>query len=331
MPAAFEAADRMAEDFDLDAPAVKLTAALKLPPKQYAADPANAAAAVGLLGALESAEDFAAASRLAATLQLVPGCDPVLRAALPKRAKEIERAAGGPRPPGAGPGKAEGRARRPRRQRGRGALRRPDARRLGPRAADAGQGRQTRSWRPWPRSTSTRRPALRRRRPREAGGRVVGPGPGADRPDEDDPVGAGGGRLPPRPAGPGGAGAARWPRGVRRKPTRPSPPPAAGDGRRGGPGRRVHLLPLIEDQDLAKAEWSRQGAVVVSHDHNAACLTLPYLPPAEYDFSAEFSRLSGNDDVLLAVPGRHRDVRLRRRRRRQPPRRAGQDRRQVGR
>jgi tetratricopeptide (TPR) repeat protein len=64
----------------------------------------------------------------------------------------------------------------------------------------------------------------------------------------------------------------------------------------------VHLLSLIDDKELAVADWARRGAAVVSHDGDAACLTLPYAAPEEYDLAVEFSRLTGDGDVLAEFP-----------------------------
>ena len=67
LPLAFQAADRMADVFDLDGLTLKAGIALKMSPKNYAAHSAeNLEAGVGLLDSLESTENFMAASRLVA-------------------------------------------------------------------------------------------------------------------------------------------------------------------------------------------------------------------------------------------------------------------------
>jgi hypothetical protein len=89
LPLALEAANQMADSFDLDGLSVKASAALKMPAKSYAANAANVPAGMALLEPLESAEDFAAASRLVTVLEQVPRADPLLRS-LPARAREVE-------------------------------------------------------------------------------------------------------------------------------------------------------------------------------------------------------------------------------------------------
>ena len=72
----------------------------------------------------------------------------------------------------------------------------------------------------------------------------------------------------------------------------------------GGP-RIVHLLPLIQDRDLAQAGWHREGTTVVSHvDNDVAVMTVPYALPLEYDLHYEFTRVSGNEinDIVVTFP-----------------------------
>jgi hypothetical protein len=90
LPLALEAADQLADSYDLDGLSLKASVALKMPPKAYAANADNVPAGLALLDPLESAEDFTTASRLVTLLQQVPGVEPLLRTALPEHVKGID-------------------------------------------------------------------------------------------------------------------------------------------------------------------------------------------------------------------------------------------------
>jgi hypothetical protein len=297
---AFEAADRMADAFDLDALSLKTSAALKMPAKGYTANVAeNLPAALGLFGPLESAEDFPAAARLVAVLRLVPVADPALRATVLNWAKEIDDA-------------------RAARDRLAPAL---DKLKTSPQdpAANAAVGRYTALvLGDWERGL----PMLARGDDPKLAALAK-----ADLADPSDPAActavaegwwdlaqSSTGRakvlLLERAAGeyrlavPELAGLERVV-ADKRITQADAAIAAAGPGAgaaSAGRGGTIHLLPLVDDRDLARADWGRDGPAVVSDERDDACLTLPWLAPAEYDFAAEFSRLSGNGDVILSFP-----------------------------
>jgi hypothetical protein len=91
LPAAFQAADRMAETFDVDGLGVKADAALRLGPKSALPDSAaeNIDAVLALSNDLARADDYATAARVCAALQPAAARDPSLRAQLQQRQREI--------------------------------------------------------------------------------------------------------------------------------------------------------------------------------------------------------------------------------------------------
>jgi hypothetical protein len=81
-----------------------------------------------------------------------------------------------------------------------------------------------------------------------------------------------------------------------------SSPPGAGS-MAGGSAHLVHLLPLIQDRDLAAAGWRMQGGAVVSRvADRETCITVPYALPLEYDLRYEFTRISGGNDIAVTFP-----------------------------
>ncbi len=62
--------------------------------------------------------------------------------------------------------------------------------------------------------------------------------------------------------------------------------------------RVVDLLPLVDlRRDVIAGAWTGGPEGIVSDNAESARLALPYEPPAEYDFSVEFTRLEGTDAV----------------------------------
>jgi hypothetical protein len=291
LPLAFEAADQLADRFDLDGLAVKVSAALKLPPKSYAANAANVPAGLELLNPLESADDFDAALRLVAVLEQVPVTDPSLHALVSRRAKETDELWVA-------------------REKLTAAL---EKLKLSPEdpAANLAVGRYTALLRgDWEHGL----PFLARGDdPKLA---ALAKATLANPADSDSHVTLANGWWDLALASSGRAATNLLQRAAEeyqiaepglgglelalaKKRAEEADAAVAAAGRSAG---AVHLLSLIDDQDLERAHWSRQGPAVVSNSHDAACLTVPYLPPDEYDFSAEVSRLTGNDDIVLAFP-----------------------------
>jgi hypothetical protein len=92
LPAALQAADRMADAFDVDGLGVKADAALRLGPKSGSAESAaaeNIDAVLGLSRELASADDFATAARVCAALQPAAARDAAMRAQLQQRQREL--------------------------------------------------------------------------------------------------------------------------------------------------------------------------------------------------------------------------------------------------
>lgn len=91
LPAALEAADRMADAFDVDGLGVKADAALRLGPKSSLPDAAaeNIDAVLELSRDLARADDYATAARVCAALQPAAATTPVLRAQLQQRQREL--------------------------------------------------------------------------------------------------------------------------------------------------------------------------------------------------------------------------------------------------
>lgn len=91
LPAALQAADRMADAFDVDGLGVKADAALRLGPKSGVADSAaeNVDAVLELSRELASADDYGTAARVCAALQPAAARDPALRAQLQQRQREL--------------------------------------------------------------------------------------------------------------------------------------------------------------------------------------------------------------------------------------------------
>jgi hypothetical protein len=296
LPLAFEAADRMADGYLLDSLQVKASAAMKIPPKAYAANADNVQAALALLDALESAEDFADVSRLVTLLQQVRVSDLSLRNSLPRRAKEIEEVrAAAERVPAA-----------------------LEKLKTSPADPDANStvGQYTALLRgDWDhglpflaKGGDAKLAALART--------ALADPPGADARAKladgwwdlaDATSGVANLRLLKRAADdyqlalPGLTGLERV---LAEKRISGAHAVAAGAGVAAAnltPGT-VHLLSLIDDKDLALAGWTRQEAAVVSDVREGSLLTLPYLAPDEYDLTVEFSRLSGDGDIALAFP-----------------------------
>ncbi len=67
------------------------------------------------------------------------------------------------------------------------------------------------------------------------------------------------------------------------------------------PGRvasAINLLPLIDvERDKLAGDWHIEGGVLVSEKNGLAQLAIPYRPPEEYDFLADFTREAGNEMV----------------------------------
>ena len=91
LPAAYKAADQMAETFDVDAVAIKIDAALKLGPRSNVPDMAgdNVAAAMELADQLARAEDFVMAIKICAALQPATVSNSALRTRLQQRIRDI--------------------------------------------------------------------------------------------------------------------------------------------------------------------------------------------------------------------------------------------------
>lgn len=67
-------------------------------------------------------------------------------------------------------------------------------------------------------------------------------------------------------------------------------------------GRVVDLLPQVDiERDALRGQWKRVGDDVecIGTDSDWASLLLQYDPPEEYDFTVEFTRLSGIDGICL--------------------------------
>jgi hypothetical protein len=296
---AFQAGDKLADAFGLDSLSLKANAAMKISSRAYTANLAgNVPAALALLGPLVSVEDFSAASRLVAVLKQIPAADPALRAAIQNWAKEIDDARSArdrlapaldklkasPQDPDAN--SAVGRYTTlvlgdwerglPMLARGDdpkwAALARAD---LADPSDTAAHATVAEGWFDLAQSSAGRAKVLLLER---AAGqyRLAAPDlAGLQRVVADK-------RIAEADAAVAAAG------------------PGAGHASVGR-GGTIHLLSLIDDRDLARVDWSRDGVAVVS-DERESCLTLPWLAPAEYDFAAEFARLSGNGDVILSFP-----------------------------
>lgn len=69
--------------------------------------------------------------------------------------------------------------------------------------------------------------------------------------------------------------------------------------------RLIDLLELVEtSRDIVTGGWEIRGGELISDDTWEARLRLPYLPPAEYDFQVEYTRL-GTDKVSLIMSARN--------------------------
>ncbi|HET6248966.1 MAG TPA: hypothetical protein VFE47_14815, partial [Tepidisphaeraceae bacterium] len=88
-------------------------------------------------------------------------------------------------------------------------------------------------------------------------------------------------------------------RGEDPTPTKDAGQPKAKAGEERAAG---NLLDTVTDVDLKKFGWTRHGGAVVSDGHDVTSLMLPYLPPDEYDLTAEFSRLTNDNDILITFP-----------------------------
>lgn len=91
---AFDAADRMAKSYEVDAAAVKVDAATRVAPRAASPDiaAANVKAGLELADSLVAADDLAAASRLCTALQPAAGGNAELRAQVLKRQRELTAA-----------------------------------------------------------------------------------------------------------------------------------------------------------------------------------------------------------------------------------------------
>jgi hypothetical protein len=289
LPLALKAADQMAEQYDLDGLAVRVGAALKLPPRSYPANAGNAPAALELLEALESAEDYAVASRLVAVLEQVP--DPSLHAVVLRRAAGVEelRAArerltvaleklkSSPADPAAN--LAVGRYTALLRgdwEHGLPFLAKGDDPKLAalanatlanPAGTDAHVNLANEWWELGLASTGRAATSLLQRAADEY-----------------------------QIAEPGLSGLALMMAGKR---VADADAAVAAAGR---PTGTVHLLSLVDERELTEEGWSRQGTGVVTDRDDSHVLTLPYLAPDEYDLKADFARLTNNNDIIVAFP-----------------------------
>jgi hypothetical protein len=91
LPAAFKAADEMAETFDVDPVAIKVDAALKLGPRSNVPDMAgeNIAAVTEMADQLGQADEFVTAIKVCAALQPAAGSNPALRTQLQQRIRDL--------------------------------------------------------------------------------------------------------------------------------------------------------------------------------------------------------------------------------------------------
>jgi len=67
----------------------------------------------------------------------------------------------------------------------------------------------------------------------------------------------------------------------------------------------INLLPLINlNRDIIHGNWQKTADGFVSGPQGAACLEIPYRPPAEYDVRVTFTRLTGSEGVheILSKP-----------------------------
>ena len=63
--------------------------------------------------------------------------------------------------------------------------------------------------------------------------------------------------------------------------------------------RIIDLMPLIDQgQDAMNGVWTATKDGITSDNADQARLRIPYQPPAEYDFQIEFTRVSGNRDIV---------------------------------
>jgi hypothetical protein len=291
---AFQAADRMADGYVLDALDVKATAALKVPPKGYAAS--DLPVVLALLDALESAEEFATASRLIGVLQQVPVGDPSLRSTVPRRAMELEQL-------------------RAARERVAPALQKLKASPDDP-AANLAVGQYTALVRgDWEHGLAFLAKGSDPKLAKLAKAELLNPANADARAELADGwweiAGASFGRAKlnlTQHAAENYQLALPGLTGLKRvlAERRIAVPESGGIARQNvAPSTAsptVHLMSLINGTDLATAGWVQQGPAFVSSATDNSVLTFPYLPPDEYDLTAEFSRLTGEGDIVLAFP-----------------------------